>query len=185
MFENYVFSCVHFPLQGLMRIEGAWQPQVLPSDRVGLGSIVIIRNCDRSHFAGMELPFLMGCVFDVGLPSDDKVLVTWMLPASSRRMSLGPGRKGQVVDIFGEWGSIESHTVSKSASWKLPKPLVPLREVLISNVQLELIDGQRCIPFDILHQLKSNHSIDVTALTFSETQRGNLYRLWEMMHLGT
>ena len=169
---------------GLVQIPGAWQPEQLPHGLVGPGSVVIIRNNDRSHFHGLELPFLMGGIFDDGHLSADTALVTWMLPGMSTHACLGPGRKKQVVDIFSGWKTIESETIAKSASWKLPSPLVPLGDVLIANVELELIDGERCIPFQIFSELKSTHQVDATSLTFSETQRGNLYRVWEMMRLG-
>lgn len=170
------------PVNSLMRFRGAWEPEGLPTDVVGPGSIVICRNDDGSSFSGARLPFLMGICFDAGADyRAGKVLVSWMVPSKNPRAAFGMGgRKKMVVDVFSAWESIDQRRLDPANIVCFPSPLVPLGQLIACNVQLE----QGHISFQTLHELKQNHGVDVTALTFSETDRGNLYRTWETMHLG-
>ena len=59
----------------------------------------------------------------------------------------------------------------------LPSVLVEQADMMIINV--ELSDGK--IPFGVFDRLRTEQGIDVTALQYSQTPGGNIYRAYVLM----
>ena len=107
------------------------------------------------------------------------IFVSWYVPSMTAAANFKAGRKRQVVDIFGEWRSAEGLSMIEARDLKLvlPNPLIPASSVLEANFELE--KGK--IPYGVLDRLRENHHIDVTGLSISLTEGGNLYRAYALM----
>ena len=89
-------------------------------------------------------------------------------------MDFKKGRKGLVTDIFGPWRPLDALTAEEGSFVSLPDTEVPKSEVLIMNLELE----NDKVPYKAFDRLRFEHHIDVTALSLSQTQGGNTYRVY-------
>ena len=99
-------------------------------------------------------------------------------------MNFKPGRKKQILDIFGEWVPADELPVEETQV--LPNVVQPASKVLVWDFEpepsIETDDPNRVlIPFHVFDKIIDIHNIDVTGLTMSGTRRGNLYRMHRMM----
>ena len=121
-----------------------------------------------------KLPFLLGRVLDEQVRTDDdKVLVEWLLPESTRT----GGRSRARLDIFCAWRPVGDRPLGDGAI-ELPDIVIPAQSVLIGNVELEEHDF---IPFSCFDRLRQDHDIHVSGFALSRTARGNVYRAHLLM----
>ena len=78
-----------------------------------------------------------------------------------------------MIDMFGPWVQYDQLKLGASSSASVPSMLVRRNDVLLMNV---ILDADSQIPFDAFDDLRTEHAIDVSAISLSLTQRGNIYR---------
>ena len=160
-----------FPVDTLVSVPGAQTAEVLPDVEVP-GAMVICKPGTSASFDGMPLPFTMGMCLPCG--SDSHIFVAWWVPSRSRKVDFKKGRKGLVTDIFGPWRPLDALTAEEGSLVSLPDMEVPKSDVLIMHVELE----NDKVPYKAFDRLRFEHRIDVTALSLSQTQGGNTYRVY-------
>ena len=123
----------------------------------------------------MNLPFLLGMLIG---PSADEAehMVQWWVPPMSPMKAFN-NRNKKIVDVFGEWVPYENLPLERVADVKLPPVLLEPANMLITNVE---IDGGK-VPYSVFDTLRADHDIDVTALQYSQTPGGNIYRAYVLM----
>ena len=105
----------------------------------------------------------------------NRCLVAWYLPPLAQR-KLSGGKKGaQQIDIFGSWTPLRAMAVRDLRGAQLPDPEASLADVLDAN--FEMTENNE-LPYDTFDTLRLRHNLDVTALSVSQTPRGNLYRAY-------
>ena len=105
----------------------------------------------------------------------NRCLVAWYLPPLAQR-KLSGGKKGaQQIDIFGSWVPLIDTPVRDLRGAQLPDPEASLADVLDAN--FEMTENNE-LPYDTFDTLRLRHNLDVTALSASQTPRGNLYRAY-------
>ena len=166
----------------LLKIKGLTHDahgMALRSDLIVPGSNLVVRRPPDSTWAihGFAIEFL-ACVV-MQSPSDmqaaNKCLVAWYLPPLAQR-KLSGGKKGaQQIDIFGSWKSLTDTQVKDLRGAQLPDPEASLADVLDAN--FEMTENNE-LPYDTFDTLRLRHNLDVTALSASQTPRGNLYRAY-------
>ena len=104
--------------------------------------------------------------------------VEWWVPPSAPEATTKPGRKKQVLDIFGPWQALGACTPDNLGDYALPAPSVRGEAVLLSVPELEP-DGS--IPYPVFDRLRTEHHIDVTGLTLTNTLAGSRYRHWALL----
>ena len=167
------------PPDNLIHITGV-SPAPRP-DILGPGSLVICLPDEPMIVHGQELPFCLAqhLVVDDSVTDDDSFLVQWGVPGLSREAVGGVGgRRKEVVDIFGPWETFASLQVDRADKFCLPPILVRREQTLMINVEL---DGDDRIPFNVFDELSSKHGLDMTAISWSRTQFGGLYRAYVLM----
>ena len=98
--------------------------------------------------------------------------MAWYLPPLAQR-KLSGGKKGaQQIDIFGSWAPLTDTPVRDLRGAQLPDPEASLADVLDANFEMTEM------PYDTFDTLRLRHNLDVTALSASQTPRGNLYRAY-------
>ena len=120
---------------------------------------------------GTLLLFTLAQIVDCRHAHDD-ILVAWWLPPLAAKADFKGGRKRMIVDVFGPWKPLAKCTLDELHDTDLPCCLVSHDAVLEMNVELD--NGK--IPFSAFDALRNQHGIDVTGLSTSLTQGGNLYR---------
>ena len=68
-------------------------------------------------------------------------------------------------------------TLDEAIKTRLPSVLVPIDKAL----EIFDFDDDGYIPFVVFDMLLSKHGIDVTAISMSQTHRGNMYRAHALM----
>ena len=169
-----------YPTDALVHVPGlSAAPPV--SNLIGPGSMVICKSAADSRCRGQRLQFLLARVLPQhNANADADVLVEWWLPSMAKESSLKPGKKKEVIDIFGPWHGFTSFAAVDIRDTHLPSVLVRPGDILINNVVLEK-DGK--IPFAAFDRLRNRFEIDVTALSASATQNGGVYRSYVLMRL--
>ena len=105
----------------------------------------------------------------------NRCLVAWYLPPLAQR-KLSGGKKGaQQIDIFGSWAPLTDTPLRDLRGAQLPDPEASLADVLDAN--FEMTENNE-LPYDTFDTLRLRHNLDVTALSASQTPRGNLYRAY-------
>ena len=164
------------PVATLIRIQNTPEPvhENNPPNILTQGSM-IITSMEGATYKGSPLPILMAMVMDLHSQADQIMLVSWWLPTYALQADMKPGRKKQVLDIFGSWRPADSLTLADIVGTKLPEVLVSVSSILQYNFKLR--DGDK-IPYNILDNLRNAHGIDLTGLSISLTPEGNLYRAY-------
>ena len=90
-------------------------------------------------------------------------------------------KKKPLVDLFGVWTPADEMELGIATRVTLPSPLVPTENILEFNFNLD--DGH--IPFEVLDRLRTNHGIDITAVSMSQTGLGGRYRAHVLMTPGS
>jgi hypothetical protein len=103
----------------------------------------------------------------------DTCLVAWYLPPLAKRQLCGGRNGAQQIDVFGSWVPLADTPVKDLRGAKLPDPEAKLVDVLDANFAMT---EKNELPYDTFDTLRLKHELDVTALSTSQTPRGNLYR---------
>ena len=158
------------PVDTLVTVPGAQTADVIPTTVVP-GAMVICKPGTAS-FDGMPLPFTMGMCLapDTGSP----IFVAWWVPSRSRKVDFKKGRKALIADIFAPWRPLDTLTADEGSLASLPDVEVPQSDILLTHVELE----NDKVPHKAFDRLRFEHHIDVTALSLSQTQGGNTYRVY-------
>jgi hypothetical protein len=145
--------------------------------------MVICKSTPTTAFYDFLAPFTLARVVEMPRPGkpDDDLLLCWWIPERTTRRDFRAGRKAKIVDLFAVWKPVTSFKAADLAGCLLPQTMVSLAAVLIPSVVME--EGQ--IPFAVFDTLRNNHAIDLTALSVSQTQRGNVYRNYCLMGAGS
>ena len=157
------------PVDALVHIEGVGgtsRPKVLID-----ASLVICKSTPLTKMNGTPLLFTLAQIVDCRHGRDD-LLVAWWVPPLASKADFKGGRKKKIVDVFGPWKPLAQCTLDELDDTDMPCCLVSHDAVLEMNVELE--NGK--IPFSAFDALRNKHGIDVTGLSTSLTQGGNLYR---------
>ena len=121
-----------------------------------------------------KLPFVLGQVLDIDY-QDESAIVQWWHPDVSKEASMKPGRKKQILDVFGPW--MPSDQMVVDALEPLPPSIVKPSLVFLWGFEHE---EENKLPFSVLDGIM-DEGIDITGLNMSTTNRGNLYRAHRMM----
>ena len=121
-----------------------------------------------------KLPFVLGQVLDIDY-QDESAIVQWWHPDVSKEASMKPGRKKQILDVFGPW--MPSDQMAVDALEPLPPSIVKPSLVFLWGFEHE---EENKLPFSVLDGIM-DEGIDITGLNMSTTNRGNLYRAHRMM----
>ena len=113
--------------------------------------------------------------------ANDDILVSWWLPGQSQAADFKPGKKKQVVDLFGPWRPMSTMAIPDLSGTTMPEPLISQGALL--EVGFEFSENKE-LPFKVFDALRMKHSIDLTSLTHSLTKRGNVYRRFAMLRCG-
>ena len=87
------------------------------------------------------------------------------------------GKKQNKIDVFSAWTPSSYMQLGDLADSVLPNIIVDIADVLQINV--ELTDNK--LPFHALDQLRYDDVVDLTALSYSQTQLGTVYRTHALM----
>ena len=162
-------------VDSLIQIPGIWQATA-PDDILGPGSMVICKpHLTMSTGATTTtVPFSLGMAIP-GSDSDDSdyILVAWWVPSAAPVATFRPGKKAKVIDMFGPWVQYDELNLETAAFASLPNVKVQRADVLLMNIEL---DGDSQIPFQVFDALRTEWTIDVSAISLSLTHRGNIYR---------
>ena len=166
----------------LLKIKGLTHDahgMALRSDLIVPGSNLIVGRPPDATWSihGFAIEFLACEVMQS--PSDmqasNRCLVAWYLPPLAQR-KLSGGKKGaQQIDIFGSWARLTDAPARDLHGAQLPDPEASLADVLDAN--FEMTENNE-LPYDTFDSLRVRHNLDVTALSVSQTPRGNLYRAY-------
>ena len=120
------------------------------------------------------MPFLLARVLEEQVHNvDDRILVEWLLPESTRLK----GRSRARPDVFAAWKPFSEREVSAD-ELVLPDIIISADSVLIARVELDESDY---IPFPYFDRLRNDNAIDCSGLALSRTARGNMYRTHLLM----
>ena len=171
------------PVNALIRIPNRWAPP--PCKILAPSSWVICKSESDTNVmydsAEMKLPFVLAEIIHAPTRSANSVIVKWFVPPTGPMVRPGGGKKKPVVDLFGVWTPADEMELGIATRVTLPSPLVPTENILEFNFNLD--DGH--IPFEVLDRLRTNHGIDVTAVSMSQTGLGGRYRAHVLMTPGS
>jgi len=163
------------PADSLMTVSSSFMPSSSAQEALCVpGDWVITSAKERPASTGMVPPFWLGQVLEIS-SSGDSALVRWYQPPLAKQSHFRPGRRKEVLDVFGKWEPIDQVPLAN-----LPEPPMPLlrpEEVLEWGFELQ----DHLIPFAVFDKLLDYHGIDMTSLSQSSTSRGNLYRTHRLM----
>ena len=166
----------------LLKIKGLTHDahgMALRSDLIVPGSNLVVRRPPGTTWSihGFTIEFL-ACEVMLSSPdmqADNRCLVAWYLPPLAQR-KLSDGKKGKrQIDIFGSWAPMTDTPVQDLRGARLPEPEASLADVLDAN--FEMTENNE-LPYDTFDVLRQRHNLDVTALSASQTPRGNSYRAY-------
>ena len=124
------------------------------------------------------MPFTLAQVVSPPRTPTDSVLISWWLPDTTPIVDFKKGSKKQVLDLFGPWRPLVRLTLAELRGTQMPETLVSQGAVLEMNVDLTV---ESELPFQTFDDLRQRHAIDTTALSFSLTKRGNVYRRYALL----
>ena len=103
------------------------------------------------------------------------VIIQWWVPpmAAERRSD---GRRKLTTDLFGSWFPLATLTVSETPDYQMPPAAMSRSSILLGPVDLD--DGR--LPFQTSDALTEKGAV-VTALTWTRTERGNVYRQYRLL----
>ena len=167
----------------LLKIRGITHDQygiAVRSEFIAPGSNLVVRKPPDSKWMiyGFTIEFLVCEVMQSSsaMQAASNVLVAWYVPP------LIPGKKGgNKIDIFGSWTPVAKMQLKDLYGHKLPDPLASL--ALVMDANFEMTENNE-LPYDTLDTLRVRHRLDVTALSLSQTTRGNLYRAYVLQKEG-
>jgi len=161
------------PVDSLLRIDGL-AAAIPEPPRCIMDEALLVCRPKGATVHGTALLFTLGRVLP-GTTSNDKkdAVVGWLVPSMSPCADYKTGARRLIVDVFSEWVPLETLTVAESRHVTMPTCVVVAADVLIPNILLEA-DGT--LPYKILDELRTQHGIDVSALSVSRTHKGNLFR---------
>ena len=167
------------PADTLIRIPKRWEPP--PCRVLGVDSMVICKVPPTTTIslqgAYMKLPFLLATVLDVAADKAS-IVVQWWVPGASPMVRYGGGKKQNKIDVFSAWTPSSYMQLGDVADSVLPNIIVDIADVLHINVDIG--PGHR-LPFPVLDQLRYADVVDLTALSYSQTQLGAVYRSHALM----
>lgn len=139
---------------------------------------MICKSTANTSFFGTSAPFTVARIVDMPTTMRGDLLVSWWIPDQTPKRDFKVGRKRKVVDLFATWRPMAALTPSELTGCLLPETFVSQDAVLHAAFSME---GEGLIPFSVFDALRADHDIDVTSLTLSQTQRGNVYRNYVLM----
>ena len=125
----------------------------------------------------MKLPFLLASVLEVAADKAS-IVVQWWVPGASPMVRYGGGKKQNKIDVVSAWTPSSYMQLGDMADSVLPDIIVDIADVLQINVE---IGPDHLLPFPVLDQLRYDDVIGLTALSYSQTQLGTVYRSHALM----
>ena len=167
------------PADTLIRIPTRWEPSHCRV--LGVDSLVICKVPPTTTISidgvSMKLPFLLGSVLEVAADKASFV-VQWWVAELSPMVRHGGGKKQKKIDVFRAWASSSYMQLGDLADSELPNVIVDIADVLQINVD---IGQDHKLPYHVLDKLRYDDVVDLTALSYSQTQLGTVYRSHALM----
>jgi hypothetical protein len=153
------------------------QPIREQSNRITHGSLVVTRVPIDCKVRGYPIPFLVGQALDELITGSGKFLVAWFAPPLAPAMTMRPGKRTHILDIFGSWCTTDHMSVPHLRESNFPDPWIAVDDVLEANIEFAEDDT---LPYWVFDALRLKHGIDVTGINFSRTHRGQLYECYAL-----
>ena len=169
------------PVDTLITIPKLWEPP--PCRVLGIDSMVICRVPPTTTVSRdgvqLDLPFLLANVIIVKSGDDVHVVVQWWIPGVCPVAKYGGGKKRNMIDVFSAWTPyfLMLLQIGDVAESNQPNIIVPFDDLL--HVNVELTDNK--LSYDVFDSLHADCGIDVTALYYSQTRTGEMYRTHAQM----
>ena len=107
--------------------------------------------------------------------------MAWYLPQLAKIENFRGGPKKHIIDLFGPWVPMDEMAAEALKQCRVPSPILNLQSVLEANFELTC---DQSLPYDVLDDLRTRHSIDLTGFNLSMTRRGMLCRSY-VLNRGT